>query len=206
MITGACPAACYQQRSERLQRLYTGYINMKRLVGLLAVMGALSGCASPSGQVQDHAVVTRHYQPCAFDIREADGWRWVAEPETISISRRRAEVEEAYYQHEKALMHVVCAPKSSAFAPWVQYQLNTLSYDYASFVVKSQKNFVFQNEPAHWVLYEGTLKDAHGAKHGYILFVDRDQEGLILALTADADAQHGYSMAFRNAVDAVVLK
>ena len=179
---------------------------MKRLVGLLAVIGALSGCTAPSGQIQDRAVVTRHYQPCAFDIQEGNGWQWVAEPATIGIQGQRTNVEEVYYQHDQARMHVVCALKSSAFAPWIQYQLNSLSYGYDSFVVQSQKDIVFQNEPAHWVLYEGALKDDGGDKHGYILFVDRDQEGLILALSADADPQHGYSMAFRNAIDAVVLK
>jgi hypothetical protein len=179
---------------------------MRWLLGWLVVLGAVGACTTPSEQVQDQALVPRHFRACAFDLQESTDWQFVASPETIGIKRKRANAEEAYYQNSQALMHVVCAPKSTAFEPWIHDQLNIMSNAHASFKIMSQETFVFQNAPAHWVLYEGTLKDTGLDQHGYILFVDRDPSGLMLALSAAADAQHRYSTAFRHAIDAVVLK
>ena len=183
-----------------------GYIHRTWLLGCLVVLGAVGACTAPLEQVQDQALVPRHAPACAFDVQESKDWQFVAAPETIGIKRQHANVDEAYYQNSQALMHVVCAPKSTAFAPWIHHQLKIVRDDYASFKIMSQETFVFQNAPAHWVLYEGKLKDTGLDQHGYILFVDRNQAGLILALSAAADAQHRYSAAFRHAIDSVVLK
>lgn len=167
----------------------------------------LSGCTALS-QPGIHLSLAQQYdQWCAVKVRGTSEWRFVPNPKQQGIKTASAYAEGLYYRHVDATMLILCMRKQGTLAESAQYHVSNLAQDYASFNTLGNNNVQFQQAPAIWFLYNGVRKDMQQhPQHGYVLISDRGQYSLVIALSANADAQHRYSPAFRSGIDLVRLR
>lgn len=103
-------------------------------------------------------------------------------------------------------MLILCMKKQGTLAESAHYHVSNLAHDYAIFNIVGKNDIQFQQAPAIWFLYNGVRKDGQPPQHGYVIISDRGPYSLVIALSANADAQHRYSPAFRSAIGLIRLR
>ncbi len=150
-----------------------------------------------------------HESLCAFSMRETTTWQRVPHARNVDLQRIPSSPAPHYYQNGTASMVVYCAPRFGPdldFEASVAREVSVVSHSYTNFAVISSDRFEFQQAPAQWFLFSGTLKFKPASQHGYMIVADRGERSLVIALSADADPNHEYSQLFRSAVDLFALQ
>jgi hypothetical protein len=176
-----------------------------RRYGILVIC-ILAGCTALSQPGVHLALAQQYDQWCAVKVRETSEWRFVPDPRSHGLRTAGAYAEGLYYQHAEAAMLILCIRQQGTLAESAQYHVSNLAHDYATFNIVGKNDVQFQQAPAIWFLYNGVRKDMQHPQHGYIIISDRGQYNLVIALLANADAQHRYSPAFRSAIDLIRLR
>jgi hypothetical protein len=165
------------------------------LSGVLTILVMSAHTAVP--QASDHETL------CAFSMRETEAWQRVPHARNVGLQRIPSSPEPQYYQNGAAAMLVYCAPRfgpSFDFATSVAREVSAISHSYTDFSVLGSDRLEFQQTPAQWFLFSGSLKLKPASQHGYMIVADRGERSLVIALSTDAEPNHDSSQLFRSAV------
>ena len=142
-------------------------------------------------------------------MRQTDDWQLVTHARNVGLQRIPSSPAPRYYQNGTAAMVVYCAPR---FAPNLDFpasvarEVSAISHSYNDFTIVGSDRFEFQQTPAQWFLFNGSLKYAPATKHGYMIVADRGERSLVIALMTHADPNHEYSQLFRSTMGLFSLR